>query len=177
MGILYVHSNLRRGAQCRSNLPILFFCPLCLQKNKNRDIRRPAKGLGGTRDIALKIGTIPQKRDRWQPQVICQSWVSHAWAILVISGLYAGQIWVVRVTCGSTMGYIGHMVHVRVTQGSYIGHMGHIWVMMWGSPMGHIGFLWVIRVNNGSRICHKWVNNGSYMGQNHMSHMSYMNQP
>ena len=108
---------------------------------------------------------------------ICQSWVSHAWVILVISGLYAGQIWVVRVTCGSTMGYIGHMVHVRVTQGSYIGHMGHIWVMMWGSPMGHIGFLWVILVNNGSRICHKWVKNGSYMGQNHMSHMSYMNQP
>ena len=92
---------------------------------------------------------------------ICQSWVSHAWVILVISGLYAGQIWVVRVTCGSTMGYIGHMVHVRVTQGSYIGHVGHIWVMMWGSPMGHIGFLWVIRVNNGSRICHKWVIYGS----------------
>ena len=68
---------------------------------------------------------------------------SRIWVILVISGLYAGQIWVVRVTCGSTMGYIGHM--------------GHVWVMMWGSPMGHIGFLWVIRVNNGSRICHKLV--------------------
>ena len=87
----------------------------------------------------------------------------------VTSGLYAGQKWVVRV--------IGHMVHVRVTQGLYMGHMGHIWVMMWGSPMGHIGFLWVIRVNNGSRICHKWVIYGSYMGHNHRSHMSYMNQP
>ena len=84
-------------------------------------------------------------------------------------GSHVGQPWDI----------FGHMVHVGVTQGSYIGHMGHIWVMMWGSPMGHIGFLWVIRVNNGSRICHKWVNNGSYMGQNHrpMSHMSYMNQP
>ena len=73
---------------------------------------------------------------------ICQSWVSYAWVILVISGLYAGQIWVVRVTCGSTMGYIGHMVHVRVTQGSYIGHMGYDVGVTYGSywfSVGHTG--------------------------------------
>ena len=70
---------------------------------------------------------------------ICQSWVSHAWVILVISGLYAGQIWVVRVTCGSTMGYIGHMVHVRVTQGSYIGYdVGVTYGSYWFS-VGHTG--------------------------------------
>ena len=75
---------------------------------------------------------------------ICQSWVSYAWVILVINGLYAGQIWVVRVTCGSTMGYIGHM--------------GHVWVMMWGSPMGILIFCG----SYGLTMGHVFVINGSY---------------